>query len=104
MTRHKRRAAAAGRGGGDGEWIMIVALQFVLDLQHWIQTDPRTTLRIVRLMIEVRREPLRGIGKPEPLKHDLGGFWSRRITDEDRLIYRIGEQRIEFAGARAHYA
>jgi len=83
---------------------MIVALQFVLDLQYWVQTDPRITLRILRLMVEILREPHRGIGKPEPLKHDLGGFWSRRITDEDRLVYRLRGERIEFARARAHYA
>ena len=101
MTRRNRRAAATS---GSGEWIMIVSLQFILDLQHWVQTDLRTTLKILRLMVEIRRDPLRGLGKPEPLKHDLGGFWSRRITDEDRLVYRIHEARIEFARARMHYA
>ena len=54
-------------------------------------------------MLEIIRDPRGGIGKPEPLKHDLGGFWSRRITKEDRLVYRLRETRIEFARAREHY-
>jgi toxin YoeB len=82
---------------------MLVALQFLLDLQHWVETDPRIMLRILRMMVEIQRDPLRGIGKPEPLKHDLGGFWSRRITDEDRLLYRLQGERIEFTDARWHY-
>src|SRR6476469_10095706 len=100
MTQHRRRSAPGDRGG---ERIMITALQFVLDLQYWARADPRTTLKILRLMLDVFRDPLRVIGKPEPLKHDLGGFWSRRITDEDRLLYRVNGERIEFARARAHY-
>lgn len=82
---------------------MIVSLQFLSDLQHWVQTDLRTTLKILRLMVDTCRDPLRGLGKPEPLKHDLGGFWSRRITEEDRLVYRLQGARIEFARARTHY-
>ena len=82
---------------------MIVALQFLLDLEYWVQKDPRVTLRVFRLMMEVSRDPLGGIGKPEPLKHDLGGFWSRRITKEDRLVYRVNDERVEFARARKHY-
>lgn len=101
MTRHRRTTVVATRPGGDR--VMIVALQFLMDLQHWVQTDPRIMLRILRMMVEIQRDPLRGIGKPEPHKHDLGGFWSRRITDEDRLLYRLQGERIEFTDARWHY-
>lgn len=82
---------------------MVVALQFVRDLEYWVQKDPRVTVRVLRLMMEIFRDPLGGIGKPELLKHDLGGFWSRRITKEDRLVYRVHDERIEFARARKHY-
>lgn len=82
---------------------MIVALQFLLDLEYWVQKDPRVTVRVLRLMVEICRDPHGGIGKPEPLKHDLGGFWSRRITKEDRLVYRVNDERVEFARARKHY-
>ena len=87
----------------DGERILFVALQFLLDLQHWTQTDPRVTLKILRMMIEIRRDPFRGIGKPEPLKRDLRGSWSRRISDEHRLVYRPSGNGVEFTKARDHY-
>jgi len=102
MTRHKRRTGADPRHSGELE--IVVALQFIFDLQQWVQTDPRTTLRVLRLVVEICRDPHKGIGKPEPLKHDLGGYWSRRITDEHRLVYRHRESSIiEFARARTHY-
>lgn len=87
----------------DDERLMLVALQFVVDLQYWVQRDPRITLKILRLVVEIFRDPLGGMGKPEPLKHNLGGFWSRRISGEDRLIYRVRDDWIEFVRARAHY-
>lgn len=101
MTRRRSLRGVTARPEGDR--VMIVALQFLMDLQHWVQTDSRVMLRILRMMVEIQRDPLRGIGKPEPLKHDLGGFWSRRITDEDRLLYRLQGERIEFTDARWHY-
>jgi toxin YoeB len=79
-------------------------MQFLLDLQHWVENDVRISLRILRLVIETVREPWAGIGKPEPLKHNLTGFWSRRISDEHRLVYRVVGNEIEFSQARNHYA
>ena len=101
MTPHKRVARARDRIGDDR--IMVVALKFLSDLQHWVLTDPRVTLRILRMMVEINRDPLGGIGKPEPLKHSLSGLWSRWITDEDRLLYRLQGDRVEFTEARGHY-
>ena len=77
------------------------------DYQHWIVTD-RTILRRLNAVIkDVRRSPFEGIGKPEPLKGDLSGWWARRITDEHRLVYRIagagGDQVLEIAACRFHY-
>jgi toxin YoeB len=92
---------AAGRGE---ERILVTSAQFLNDLAQWIADAPRTATRVFRLMMEIAREPHGGIGKPEPLRHDLGGFWSRRITDEHRLVYRVLETRIEFIWARHHYA
>lgn len=59
--------------------------------------------RIVRLIKDIEREPFEGLGKPEPLRHDLNGFWSRRITDEHRLVYAVDKERILIAQARYHY-
>ncbi len=64
------------------------------DLAWWIKQDRKTAIRIVRLIKEVQRTPFKGTGKPEPLKHDLKGCWSRRITKEHRLVYKVTEEKI----------
>ena len=77
--------------------------EFRQDLRHWINTDRKAALRIIELIEAVLRDPFDGIGKPEPLKYVLAGCWSRRITQEHRLVYRISERRIDFLQARYHY-
>jgi len=77
--------------------------KFLEDLRYWIKTDRSTALRLLDLVDAIVSDPFYGIGKPEPLKHELGGCWSRRITKEDRLIYRVSSQRIDFLQARFHY-
>jgi toxin YoeB len=73
------------------------------DYLYWQQTDKKLHRRINDLIKETVRNPYGGIGKPEPLRHALAGFWSRRITDEHRMIYRIKEQTLEIAQLRYHY-
>ena len=77
------------------------------DYLHWQQTDANTLERVNDLIRECRRTPFAGKGKPEPLKGDLKGWWSRRITLEDRLVYRVAgkdeDQRLEIAQCRFHY-
>lgn len=77
------------------------------DYLHWLETDRDTLARINDLIRECRRDPFRGTGKPEPLKGDLKGWWSRRVTKEDRLVYRVEgkgrNQRLEIAQCRFHY-
>lgn len=65
--------------------------------------EPRTALKVMRLIEEVLRDPFRGTGKPELLKHDLQGSWSRRITDEHRIVYRVNPSAVLFMLARYHY-
>jgi toxin YoeB len=77
--------------------------EFRQDLRHWISTDRKTSLRIIELIEAVLRDPFDGIGKPEPLKYVLAGCWSRRITQEHRLVYRVSEGRIDFLQARYHH-
>lgn len=76
------------------------------DYHYWREADPRVFERLNTLIKECRRTPFRGTGKPEPLKGD-GGWWSRRVTEKDRLVYRVegkGEdQRLEIAQCRLHY-
>lgn len=73
------------------------------DLAYWIDADRKTALRILRLIDAVLRDPHRGIGKPEPLKYLGASVWSRRITQEHRLVYLIEDDQIIFLQARFHY-
>jgi toxin YoeB len=77
--------------------------EFRQDLRYWAENDRKTALRILELVEAVLRAPFTGIGKPEPLKYVLAGCWSRRITQEHRLVYRVTERRIDFLQARYHY-
>lgn len=82
----------------------ILLREFRSDLTYWIGAHPRTALRIMRMIEEVLADPGSGIGKPEPLQHDLAGQWSRRITEEHRMVYRVRNLDVLFAMARWHYA
>ena len=73
------------------------------DYLYWQDTDRSMLRRINQLIKEVRRNPYEGIGKPEPLKHQFAGWWSRRIDGEHRFLYRATEQAIEIATLRNHY-
>ena len=73
------------------------------DFQFWIKTDKKKTDKILKLLQEISREPFNGIGKPEPLKHELKGFWSRRIDEEHRLVYQIKENDLIIISCKYHY-
>ena len=73
------------------------------DYLHWQKQDLKLMERINKLMEATMREPYVGIGKPEPLKHALSGFWSRRINDEHRMVYRIEGDALQLAQLRYHY-
>ena len=73
------------------------------DLAYWVKQDRKVALRILRLVEAVLRDPFHGEGKPEPLKGLGDGVWSRRITQEHRLVYLVKEGRIHFLQARFHY-
>jgi toxin YoeB len=73
------------------------------DLAWWIEQDRAQALRIVRLVREVQRDPFSGLGKPEPLRHELTGCWSRRINQEHRLVYQVLPDKIRILACRFHY-
>ena len=73
------------------------------DYQYWQQTDKTLLKRINTLIKEIQRDPFDGIGKPEPLKYSLTSYWSRRINDEHRLVYKIGDNQLFIAQLRYHY-
>jgi len=77
--------------------------EFREDLRYWVETDRKIALRILELVEATLRDPFGGIGKPEPLKYILAGAWSRRVTQEHRLVYLVQGTRIDFLQARYHY-
>ena len=77
--------------------------EFREDLAHWVSIDRKTAIRALRIVEEVLRDPFKGIGKPEPLKHLGPDLWSRRLTQEHRIVYRVSRERIAFVQARYHY-
>jgi toxin YoeB len=91
----------AARSGGEPE--AVFHREFVEDLRHWVETDRRTARRALEIVTAVLRDPFRGIGKPEPLKYVLAGAWSRRLTEEHRVVYLVHAGRVHFLQARYHY-
>ncbi|WP_355661808.1 Txe/YoeB family addiction module toxin [Halomonas salifodinae] len=70
---------------------------------YWKKTDKKVLRRINQLIKEIQRTPFEGVGKPEPLKHGLAGYWSRRINDEHRLVYKVMDDSLLIAQLRYHY-
>jgi toxin YoeB len=77
--------------------------EFRADLIWFVKNDRQAALKILELIESILAEPFGGIGKPEPLRHEYSGCWSRRVTREHRLVYRVSADRIDFLQARYHY-
>jgi toxin YoeB len=77
--------------------------EFREDLRYWVETDRKVALRAFDLIEAIMRDPFTGIGKPEPLKYLSSGAWSRRLTQEHRIVYLVRDDRIDFLQARYHY-
>jgi len=77
--------------------------EFIEDLRYWVQTDRKMALRVLRIVEAILRDPFKGMGKPEPLKYLAEGAWSRRLTQEHRIVYLVSGDRIDFLQARYHY-
>ncbi len=77
--------------------------EFREDLRYWVEIDRKTALRACDLIEAIMRDPFTGLGKPEPLKYLASGTWSRRLTQEHRIVYLVSEKRIDFLQARYHY-
>ena len=86
---------------------LVFAKQAWEDYQHWIDTNPKIRARINDIIKQCQRTPFEGVGKPEPLRGDLKGWWARRITQEHRMVYRVvgaaSKQHLEIAQLRFHY-
>ena len=77
--------------------------EFIEDLRFWVETDRKLALKTLELIEAILRDPFTGIGKPEPLKYLAPGTWSRRLTQEHRIVYLVRDERIDFLQARYHY-
>lgn len=77
--------------------------EFIEDLRYWVETDRKLALRAFDIIEAILRDPFDGIGKPEPLKYLTPGAWSRRLTQEHRIVYLVREDQIDFLQARYHY-
>ncbi len=95
----KRREPPVAAVGRDS----VFQDEFRDDLRHWATTDRKVALRMLDLVEAVMRDPVSGIGKPEPLRHLGAHVWSRRITQEHRFVYLIGDRRVDFLMCRYHY-
>ncbi len=82
---------------------MKLSEQAVEDIAYWNKSDAKKAAKIFSLLKNIMNTPFAGIGKPEPLKHDLAGYWSRRIDHEHRLIYKVTENAVFVASCRYHY-
>jgi toxin YoeB len=85
------------------KWLAVFQPEFREDLRYWVECNPRTALRAFAIIEDILREPFSGIGKPEPLKHLADGAWSRRLTEEHRIVYLVRRGQIDFLQARYHY-
>jgi len=85
------------------ERVAVFHPEFREDLHWWVRTHRKTALRVLDLVEAVLRDPFQGLGKPEPLKYLDPNVWSRRITQEHRLVYRVTADRVDFLQARYHY-
>ena len=85
------------------ERLLVFDRDFLDDLAFWFSIDGKGALKILELVEAIRRDPFAGLGKPEPLRNLSRGVWSRRITQEHRLVYKVEESRLLFAQARYHY-
>lgn len=85
------------------EYLAVFQTEFIEDLRYWVETDRKLALRALDLVEAILRGPFEGIGKPEPLKYITPGAWSRRLTQEHRIVYLVRENRIDFLQARYHY-
>jgi toxin YoeB len=91
------------RGKKDLGRLSVFHPEFREDLRYWAETDRKVVIRAFDIIEAIMRDPFTGIGKPEPLKYLAPGCWSRRLTQEHRIVYLVSDDRVDFLQARFHY-
>lgn len=102
MSRRPEPGRQPGEGGRRARHAVIQP-QCLEDLRYWVEVDPRVARKLIELVRACLRDPFAGLGKPEPLKALGSNVWSRRITQADRLVYVVYDDRVDFLQARYHY-
>jgi toxin YoeB len=87
----------------DPKRVAVFQPEFLEDLRFWVKTERSNGIRVLDLVEATMRDPFQGLGKPEPLRYVLAGCWSRRVSQEHRLVYRVTDEAIDFLQARYHY-
>jgi len=87
----------------DPKRVAVFQAEFREDLRFWVKTERATAIRVLDLVEAVMRHPFQGLGKPQPLRYVLAGCWSRRVSQEHRLVYRVTDEAFDFLQARYHY-
>ncbi len=82
---------------------LIFDRSFLEDFEFWVSTDRKTSIRILKLLKEISRDPFAGIGDPERLRHAGGKLWSRRLNEKDRLVYQVHDDEVRLLQCRGHY-
>jgi toxin YoeB len=95
--------ATPRREPASGQRDAVFHPEFREDLRYWVETERRTALRVLELVEAMLRDPFRGLGQPEQLKYLGASMWSRRLTQEHRIVYVVSADRIDFLQARYHY-
>jgi toxin YoeB len=103
ITKGGIKSDASSASPDVGPRVSVFQPEFREDLLYWVGQDARVAKRILELVEAVMREPFTGIGKPEPLKHLGANTWSRRVTLEHRIVYRVYDDKIDFLQCRLHY-
>jgi toxin YoeB len=85
------------------ERLAVFQPEFIEDLRYWVETDRKLALRVLDMVEAILHDPFTGIGKPELLKYLAPGVWSRRVTQEHRIVYLVRDERVDFLQARYHY-
>ena len=88
---------------GDTKWLAVFQPEFIEDLQYWVAINPKVATRVLAIAQAILKDPFHGIAKPEPLRYLAPGTWSRRLTEEHRIVYLVTSNRIDFLQARYHY-
>ncbi|MEM1183009.1 MAG: Txe/YoeB family addiction module toxin [Acidobacteriota bacterium] len=97
--RRLARMASPGRSGHDA----VFATAFLGDLEYWVRHDRKLALRTLKIVDDILRHPFEGLGKPEPLRGNLAGLWSRRLSQEHRIVYEVADTSVRFLQCRYHY-